>query len=72
MAKKDRESLINQLYQEVIGGEDGSRESRYVASTGTLFGDPERFKREKEEKQQKDEQGEDPWNKLDLKPTDVK
>ncbi len=71
MADK-RENLIHQLYQEVVGVTEEERESRYVRSTGTLFGDPERFEREKEEKKHRTELEDDPWNKLDLKPVDVR
>lgn len=68
-SKKD---LIHQLYEEVIGVTEEEKESRYVRSTGTLLGDPERFEKEREEKMQRIEKNDDPWSKLDLHPSDVK
>ncbi len=68
----NRKDLIHQLYQEVVGTTEEEKDSRYIRSTGTLFGDPDRFKREKEEKLQKVEKEDDPWSKLDLKPSDIR
>lgn len=68
----NRKDLIHQLYQEVVGTTEEEKDSRYIRSTGTLFGDPDRFEREKEEKLQKVEKEDDPWSKLDLKPSDIR
>ncbi len=68
----NRKDLIHQLYAEVVGETKEGKEDRYIRSTGTLYGNPERFEKEKEEKIKKAEKEDDPWSKLDLKPTDFR
>lgn len=67
-----RKDLIHQLYEEVVGVTKEEKDNRYIRSTGTLYGNPERFEREKQEKVQKAEKEEDPWSKLNLKPMDFR
>lgn len=72
MAIDNRKDLIHQLYAEFSGETEEAKENRYIRSTGTLYGNPERFEKEKEEKLQKNKKEVDPWSMLVSNPSDIR
>ncbi len=73
MSNRDNKmDLIHQLYQEIVGDTEEEKDSRYIRSTGTLYGNPERFEREAEEKKKQSVKSNDPWSLLDLHPSDIR